>query len=160
MKIIVRIKNSLNVKKFANKVQHNFSRMTRQDMEFYATAMGLGRLFKRGTELRVLRPEAAFHMDRSIESLAEVLQPYGDFHELAQVLVAVFDDVSILQIYYDVRNYSGNAPISTILFDSFGTILSKRSMAKLKRDLAGPSRSPLAECMKRCGLTGPARSKR
>jgi hypothetical protein len=125
--------------------------MARQDIDSYATALGIGKLFTQG-QLRVLTPEEAFHVDKCVKHMADALRPHGHLDELAKVLVAVFDDASLLQIYYDIRSHSSNK-ISKILLDSFGTILSKRSMAKLKRDLSAASSSPLAECMKRCGLT-------
>ena len=127
--------------------------MTRHDIDNYAIALGIGRLFKRNNELRVFTPEEAFHMDKCVKDMADVLRPYGRLDELAKVLVTVFDDASLLQIYYDVRNDSGKSTLLTTLLESFSTLLSKRSMTKLKRDLSGPSRSPLAECMKRSGLT-------
>jgi hypothetical protein len=124
--------------------------MARSDIDCYATALGVGRLFTQG-QLRVLTPEEAFHADKCVKNMADALRPHGRLDELAKVLVALFDDASLLQIYYDVRSHSSNK-ISKILLDSFEKILSKRSMTKLRRDLSGASRSPLAECMKRCGL--------
>jgi hypothetical protein len=126
--------------------------MTRQHIDAYAVALGIGRLFKRNSDLRVFPPEEAFHLHKCVEHMSDALRPHGHLDELAKVLVALFDDASLLQIYYDVRGHTGKTPLLTTLLETFSTLLSKRSMTKFRRDLSYPSRSPLAECIKRSGL--------
>ena len=120
--------------------------MTRPCAEEIAGALGVGRYFGKSKQLRVLLPERAFEVDHLVKELIFAFKKYGQFEYLAKVVVAVFDDDAVMQIYYDVLN-SENALLETLL-STFKTILSKRCMTKLQSDLAQPSRNPLAEAMK------------
>lgn len=121
--------------------------MARPCSEEMATALGIGRHFERPKHLRVLSPERAFEAHHLVQELMYAFQKYGNYEYLAKVLVAVFDERAVMQIYYDVLN-SGVEPLFELLMETFRTILSKRAMTELRRDLERPSRNPLAEALK------------
>ena len=121
--------------------------MARACSEEIAVALGIGRHFGKTKQLRVLLPERAFELHHLVKELIYAFKKYGDFTYLAKVIVCVFDDVAVMQIYYDVIN-SGSEPLLELLINTFQTILSKRSMSELQRDLCRSSRNPLAEALK------------
>ena len=121
--------------------------MARRDVGDHAVALGIGALFQ-PEPLRVFLPERAFYLDGCVQDLMHAFERYGKCRRLAQIIVSMFADASILQIYYDVLHYKGRMGLKNLLLASFKTFLSKRSMTRLKRYLAKPSKNVLAEAMK------------
>jgi len=121
--------------------------MARRDVGAHAVSLGLGALYP-AEPLRVLLPSRAFYLDGRVQDLTHAFRRYGRHERLARILVCEFEDHSLLQIYYDVLNYRGRLGLKNLLLSIFKTILSKRAVDMLKRDLLKPSKNPLAEAMK------------
>lgn len=126
--------------------------MARRDVGAHAVSLGLGALYP-PEPLSVLLPSRAFYLEGLVQDLVDVFRRYGRLERLARIIVCSFADHSILQIYYDVLNYKGRMGLKNLLLSIFKTILSKRSVEMLKRDLHAPSKNPLAEAMKAAALS-------
>jgi hypothetical protein len=122
--------------------------MARPCSKEVAVALGIGQHFHvKSDQLRVLLPERAFEVQHLVHELIYAFKRYGHLAYLAKVIVAVFDDVAVMQIYYDVLS-GGKQPLFDVLMATFRTILSARRMIQLRQDLDRPSRNPLAEALK------------
>lgn len=121
--------------------------MARRNVGAHAACLGIGDLYS-PEPLMVLLPKRAFYLDGLVQDLVHAFRRYGHFEKLARIIVSTFADSSVLQIYYDVNNYTGRLGLKNLLVSIFKTFLSKRSMVKLRRYLTKPSRNPLAEAMK------------